>query len=114
MPKLKDCSDCGRAFDPRSPKKIRVGGLVHHCPDCSQETEVKVLGIQASAGKMAGVEILRFETQEDRDKYKRYWSVASGMHKGKDCQMHNGQTVPGIKFKKVYENHANPNHKGKT
>lgn len=113
MAVLKDCAECGRPFNPRSPAKKKAGGLIHHCPDCSEETEVKVLGIQSSAGKMAGVEILRFDSEEDREKYKNYWRIASGLHKGKDCQLHNAQTVPGVKFEKVYENHANSNHKGK-
>ncbi len=113
MSKLRDCQECNRPFDPRSPAKKKVGGKIFHCPDCSEEVTVKVLGVQASAGKMAGVEILRFESQEDREQYKRYWAIASGLKNSKSCQLNNKQTVPGVGFKKVHENHANPNHKGK-
>ena len=110
---MRQCKECGESFDPRSAEKRKVGGLIFHCPDCSEETAVRVAGVSGSAGKMAGVEILRFTSEQDRENYLHFWRVNSGFYKGKSCQMRGTKTTPNVKFSKVYENHPNANHKGK-
>lgn len=111
---VRNCKVCEIQFDDRSPEKRRAGGLITHCPECSEETEVRVLGIACSAGKMSGVEILRFESKSDRAAYQEFYAANSGLHKGKSCQLSRGlKTTPKIKFKTLHSNHPNANHKGK-
>ena len=110
---MKKCVECEEIFDPQSPEKRKAGGLIVHCPDCSLETAIKVVGVTGSAGKMTGVEILKFKSEEDKEAYLHFWRVNSGLYKGKSCQMRGTKTTPGVSFRKVYENHPNTNHKGK-
>lgn len=111
---MRECSECGSSFDPNHPEKKRAGGLINHCPSCSEETQVKHLGLQSADGKAAGVTILAFESNEDREKYRSMWWNNSGMNKGKSCQLGNHlSTDPGVKFKKLYEAGLGVNHKGK-
>lgn len=111
---IRNCVVCDAEYDDRAPEKRRAGGLITTCPECSEETEVRVLGISCSAGKMAGVEILKFDSPEDRKKYSEFYKANSGYHKGKSCQLSRGlKSTPKIKFKKIYESHPNLNHKGK-
>lgn len=107
------CTECDSSFDSNSKEKKRAGGLINHCPDCSEETSVKVVAVSGSDGKMAGIEILRFETEEDKKQYIEFWRINSGIYKGKSCQLKGNVSTPSIKFKKIYENHPNGNHKGK-
>ena len=44
---MRNCIVCDGEFDPRSKAKRLAGGLATHCPDCSDETSVRYLGISA-------------------------------------------------------------------
>lgn len=111
---IRKCKSCDLEYDDHSPEKRRAGGLIIHCPDCSEETETKVAGVMSGSGKMSGIEILAFESEEDRKKYLRFHQNNSGFNKGKSCQLgRHLSTTPNIKFRKVSENHPNLNHKGK-
>jgi len=110
---MNTCSECGDKFNPYSPEKRRAGGLFIHCADCSEETSVRCVGVTGSSGKMVGVEILHFDSQEDREEYVEYWKNNSGMYKSKSCQLTKLKATPNIRFKKSHENHPNVNHKGK-
>ena len=111
---MKICSECEEEFNPNSPQKRRVGGLIHHCPACSKETVVPYLGLQSADGKSAGVTILKFESHADRDEYHRAWWVNSGGTVGKSCQLGIQKRSTGVKFTKVYEAGLGMNHKGKS
>jgi hypothetical protein len=100
-------------FDPRSPAKMRAGGHIGTCPDCSQESTVKYLGLSAGDGKQAGVTVLSFKSAEDRSRYADFWRNNTGIHKGKSCQLGSHlSTSPGISFKTVTQSGAT-NHKGR-
>lgn len=108
------CRECGTEFNEFSKEKKAAGGLIVHCPDCSEETSVKYLGLQSGDGKGVGVTILSFDSDEDRNKYSEFWKNNCGMNKAKSCQLgHHLSTTPGTKFKKVYENGLGMNHKGR-
>lgn len=108
------CRECGDTFDLNSPAKRRAGGLAIHCPDCSSEHVVRALGFASGDGKMASLNIVQCATQKDADALKAYWYRASGMHKGKECQMHNpALTMPKVSFRTVTQDKAT-NHKGKS
>lgn len=110
---LKECIDCGSRFNPQSPAKIRAGGRINQCPDCSDEPVVKYLGLQSGDGKMASISILAFDTPGDREKYSDFWKNNSGYNKGKSCQLGDHLTPdPGIKFRTVTQSTAT-NHKGR-
>lgn len=109
-----ECQNCGESFDPNSKEKKRIGGLRIHCIDCSEETEVKHLGLPSSDGKFAQVTILSFESNSDREKYKSFYTNNSGMNKGKSCQLgRHLSSTPNIKFKTV-QSFKPTNHKGKS
>jgi len=108
------CKECGDQFNEFSVEKKRAGGKIFHCPDCSEESTVKYLGLQSGDGKGVGVTILSFETDEDRNSYSEFWKNNSGMNKSKSCQLGNHlKSTPKTKFKQVYENGLGMNHKGK-
>ena len=110
---MRTCSECEERFDLHGPEKRRAGGLAIHCPDCSQENAVKALGFASGDGKMASLSIVQCATQRDADALKAYWHRASGMHKGKECQMHNpALTMPKVQFRTLTRSEAT-NHKGK-
>lgn len=110
---LRECVVCESAFDPRSPAKQRAGGRINTCPQCSSESTVRYLGLQAGDGKQAGITVLKFESDSDRQKYADFWRNNSGMHKGKSCQLGTHlSTTPGVKYKTVSQSTAT-NHKGK-
>jgi hypothetical protein len=110
--KLRTCVECDDEFDPNSYAKRRAGGLANTCPECSEEHEPRALGFASGDGKMASISIVKCSTQEDADKLRAYWRLASGMHKGKECQMNNSATMPGVKFQTVTKS-GSMNHKGK-
>jgi hypothetical protein len=108
------CTECDSEFDTNSPEKKRAGGKIFHCADCSEENAVKYLGLQSGDGKAAGLTILSFEDEQDREKYSSFWKNNSGMNKSKSCQLGNHlSTTPGVKFKKIHEAGHGMNHKGK-
>lgn len=110
---LRECVECESMFDPRSPAKMRAGGHIGTCPDCSQESTVKYLGLANGDGKQASVTVLSFKSQEDRSKYADFWRNNSGVHRGKSCQLGSHlSTSPGISFKTVTQSGAT-NHKGR-
>lgn len=110
---VKLCVNCSEEFDLHSMAKKRAGGLANTCPDCSVETEVKYVGLQAADGKSSQATILKFSSEEDKNKYVAFWKNATGFYKGKSCQLSKTTaTTPSIKFETVVD--FNPtNHKGK-
>lgn len=112
MDTLRECNICGCDFNPRSAEKRRVGGLVSTCPECSVENSTKYLGLSAGDGKQAGITVLKFETQADREAYRQMWWVNSGMMVGKSCQLGIQTPTPGVRFKTVTQSTAT-NHKGR-
>ena len=110
---MRVCLVCGDEFDPRSPAKRRAGGLSTHCENCSEETEVRYAGISSGEGKQAQVQVLRFQSQEDRKDYLRYWAANSGLNTGKNCQLAYRAKETGIKFQTVATFSGVVNHKGK-
>lgn len=111
--RIKNCIECGVEFDINSPEKIRAGGRITTCPDCSEETVVKYAGVQAADGKQSQATILKFTSEQDKNSYLSFWRNNSGFNKGKSCQLGNHlSTTPGISFETVQG--FNPtNHKGK-
>ncbi len=111
---MRICTECETEFDPRSKAKRIAGGLANHCPECSEETSVRYAGVSAGEGKMASVQILKFENSADRAAYLDYWKVNSGLYKGKSCQIGHGlKKTPNIKFSTQATFTGNTNHKGK-
>lgn len=109
----KTCIECDALFDPQSREKRRAGGLSTHCPDCSDETSVRYLGISAGEGKQASVQVLKFASEGDREAYKKFWKATSGLNTGKQCQMQFRAKEPGIHFETKATFVGNVNHKGK-
>lgn len=110
---LRECAVCESLFDPRSPAKLRAGGKINTCPDCSTEGAVRYLGLQAGDGKQAGITVLSFGSAGDRERYADFWRNNSGLHKGKSCQLGaHLSTSPGVSFKTVTQSGAT-NHKGR-
>lgn len=107
------CIECDEEFETNSPQKKRVGGLITHCPDCAMEQTPKALGFASGDGKMASISILKFKNSQDAHAMKEYWARASGLRKGKSCQLHQPSlTSPHISFEIVTQSQAS-NHKGK-
>lgn len=109
---LRECIICDVEYDTDSPEKRLAGGLITHCPDCSEETTVKALGLSNGDGKQASVTIVQLNSNEDRAAFMAYWKKATGYHKGKECQMDSRITSPKFNFKTVSQSEAT-NHKGK-
>jgi hypothetical protein len=110
---LRECAVCDSLFDPRSPAKLRAGGRINTCPDCSEESAVRYLGLQAGDGKQAGITVLSFGSASDRQQYADFWKNNSGIHKGKSCQLGTHlSTTPNVSFRTVTQSGAT-NHKGK-
>jgi NAD-dependent SIR2 family protein deacetylase len=111
---IKNCINCGDEFNPHSAEKRRVGGKITQCPDCSEETTVKYIGLQSADGKQAQATILQFNDEKDKNRYLDFWKNNSGYHKSKSCQLGSHlSTTPGVKFKTITQ--FNPtNHKGKS
>ena len=112
------CIHCETEFNPKSQRKRKVGGRINECADCVEdlgtETTVKYLGCASADGKMGGVTILAFDTDEDREKYRRAWNNNIGMHKGKVAALSGSNTaMTGMKFRQIGENFGNENAKGK-
>ncbi|CAB4196850.1 hypothetical protein UFOVP1290_370 [uncultured Caudovirales phage] len=107
------CIYCGEEFDLMSPGKVKAGGKITECPDCSEEHTIKYAGVQAADGKQAQATILKFESDSDRQAYLAFWQNNSGLHKGKSCQLGSHlSTTPNVKFSTITG--FNPtNHKGK-
>lgn len=111
------CVHCDELFDHQSHKKMKAGGKINECPTCVEEMGLsgptKYLALQAGDGKMSGITILQFETDDDREKYAKMWRNNSGQNKGKSCQLGTHLTASGgIKFKTIQTTEP-VNHKGK-
>ena len=109
---MRYCKHCEAKFDPKSQRKRKVGGRINECADCVEdletETTVKYLGCASADGKMGAISILAFESNEDRDQYKRAWENNTGRHKGKSCHLSQSNTaMSGMKFRQVGENFGN-------
>jgi hypothetical protein len=115
---MRECIHCGDEFNERSRRKELVGGRINECPDCVEanggdQSPPKYLGVMAGDGKMAGVTILQFDSEADRQAYAAAHRNNSGQNKGKECQLGTHLTpMSGIKFKTVQKTEAT-NHKGK-
>lgn len=110
---IKICVNCEDEFDTNSPAKKACGGLLAHCPECSQEIVVKYAGIQAADGKQTQATILKFNSDSDKKRYLAFWHNNMGMSKGKSCTLgRHLSTDPGIRFETVVA-HIATNHKGK-
>lgn len=111
--RIKQCLTCEENFDLDSPEKKLAGGLINQCPDCAEELTVKYAGVQAADGKQAQATILKFNSEQDKKNYIRFWKNNSGFNKGKSCQLGNHlSTTPAIKFETVVA-HNPTNHKGR-
>jgi hypothetical protein len=110
---MRTCVVCDDEFDVRSKAKRLSGGLSTHCPLCSEETSVRYAGVQAGEGKAANVTVLKFNSEDDRKAYLRYWAATSGLNTGKQCSMHFRAKEPNISFETKATFVSNPNHKGK-
>jgi NAD-dependent SIR2 family protein deacetylase len=111
--RLRSCESCGAEFDSDSTEKRRAGGKIIHCPDCSTETATKYLGAPISGGKVHGIEVMAFESAEQREAY-RVWRMANnGMFRGKVCQLGGNTAPPAGKYRVITSSDVNDNHKGK-
>ena len=111
---MRTCEICEEEFDLNSPEKKRARGKINHCPDCSEETATRYLAVKSANGKMSDLTILAFEDEQQRDNYQRAWRASTGFNKGKSCHLSKCMpSMSGLKFRKVGENQANANHKGK-
>ena len=114
MSNIRTCIACEDEFNLTSPAKIKAGGFSNTCPDCSEENTIKYAGVQSSDGKGSQVNVLSFNSDEDRAKYISFWKNNSGHNKGKSCQLGSHlSTDRGIKFETVVT-HVPTNHKGKS
>lgn len=110
---IRECINCGVKYETMSPVKIRAGGLITTCSDCSDESTVKYLGLSNGDGKQASVTVLAFSSSSDRQRYAEFWRNNSGIHRGKSCQLGSHlSTDPGVRFRTVTQTTAT-NHKGK-
>jgi hypothetical protein len=112
------CVHCEYQFDPKSTLKRLAGGKINECADCVEElgteTAVKYLGCASADGKMGGISILAFDSNEARETYREAWNNNNGMHKGKVAALSGSNTaMSGMEFRQVGENFGNSNHKGK-
>ena len=68
------CKHCDCDFDPRGTLKRMAGGKINECGDCvnelGTETAVKYLGCASADGKMGGISILAFDTDDARDDHR--------------------------------------------
>ena len=110
---IRQCTECEMEFDTQSKAKRIAGGLGTHCPDCSEETSIRYFGTSAGEGKQASVQVLKFNSQQDRDKYARYWKASSGLNTGKQCQMAFRANEVNVSFQTRATFTGNTNHKGK-
>lgn len=115
----KECKHCGISFNPDTPQKRAVGGLINECVDCvdelGTETAVAYAGVMAGDGKGVGVTILAFGSEKARARYVKAWRSNSGQNVGKSCQLSGSNTYMGdMKFRKVGESGSiGTNHKGR-
>ena len=116
---IRECKHCGVEFNPSTPLKRQVGGLINECTDCvvelGTETAVAYAGVAAGDGKGVGVTVLAFNSEKDRETYVKAWRSNSGQNVGKSCQLSGSNTYMGnMKFRKIGESGSiGTNHKGR-
>ncbi len=73
--KIKSCKHCGEQFNLHSQRKQEVGGYINECPDCVEELETEtkevIRAFTTGDGKMASIQILKFEDKEQASLYKK-------------------------------------------
>ena len=109
--KQRTCKHCGETFNLYSQRKRQVGGYINECPDCVEELETEqapeIRGFVTGDGKMAAMQILRFESEDDAETYGKTWEANRGWNNQRRGGLNN------VAFSKVGENIGNSNHKGK-
>ena len=108
---IKECKHCGIEFNAKSYAKKQAGGYINECPDCVEElgteTAVRYRGVTTGDGKMACMQILKFDSDAEANAYVSAWNNNSGFNNRRSGGLND------IKFTKVGENSGNSNHKGK-
>jgi len=70
--KIKSCKHCGEQFNLHSQRKQEVGGYINECPDCVEELETEtkevIRAFTTGDGKMASIQILKFEDKEQAER----------------------------------------------
>jgi hypothetical protein len=115
---LQTCRHCRCKFDTNSAEKNRLGGFIDECVHCMKSLGIRdvpeYLAVKAGDGKMSDITLLRFDSDEERERYNHMWKTNTGFYKGKSCQIGRGLTsTVGFSFETVAEMRGNPNHKGK-
>lgn len=110
---IKVCIHCGDEFDLNSTEKRNVGGRANECCACSTEDTVRYAGVQAADGKQSQATILKFSSNQDKERYLEFWKTTSGLYRGKSCQIsRTAPTTPAISFETITA-FVPTNHKGK-
>ena len=81
---IKECKHCGIEFNANSYAKKRAGGYINECPDCVEElgteTAVRYRGVTTGDGKMACMQILKFDSNDEAEAYVSAWNNNSGFN----------------------------------
>ena len=108
---IKECKHCEIEFDANSSYKKKAGGYINECPDCvislGTESSVRYRGVTTGDGKMACMQILKFDSEAEAQAYVSAWNNNSGFNNRRSGGLND------IKFEKRGENAGNSNHKGK-
>ena len=108
---MKVCKHCECEFNPNSWIKKKVGGYINECSDCvvelKTEKSVRYRGVVSGSGKMSAISIVKFDSEEDAERYVRSFNScgAFGIRKTNSCN--------SIKHSHIGTNIGNDNHKGK-
>ena len=79
------------------------------------EDTPRYLGVSGGEGKVGCLSILAFDSNSDRDAYRKSFRNNSGHNKGASCQLgRHSSSMSGMKFRTVSVNRGNANHKGKS
>ena len=109
--RLTICKHCSDTFDSHSRLKKEVGGYINECPSCVEElgteTSETIRGVISGDGKMACIQILKFDSKSEADQYCSAWNANSGWNNRRSGGLDD------VKFQKIGENAGNTNHKGK-
>ena len=109
--RLTICKHCSDTFDSNSRLKKEVGGYINECPSCVEElgteTSETIRGVISGDGKMACIQILKFDSKSEADQYCSTWNANSGFNNRRSGGLDD------VKFQKIGENAGNTNHKGK-
>lgn len=111
MKRFRDCTQCGRRFDIYSQAKREAGGLIDHCHECADETEVRYLGLQVGSGKVNGCEIVSLPSEARREEFLENWKLNAGYDRGKACQIGGIRPTVPHSFRKIASFGGNDNSK---